>query len=258
MFKQNKFYRSAVVLLVITVLTVSGCARFKAPNKKLDRSIYSPEGTMLTEGQYTVGVRDELEVFVWRCPELDTTAIVRPEDGKITLPLIGDVRAVGLTPKDLAKSISDKMAYYVKEPRVAVGVKKFGDKKVFVLGEVRVQGTYRLDRGDRIIDLIAKANGFSDGALPSCTYVIRGGYDDPKMIRVNLNRFIHRADTSQNIYLAEGDMVYVPRSEIENLNYALRKIFPSMYFAEQLAEIQGDIMAGRWDWAMVWRKMAGN
>jgi len=259
MLKGSKSYRLIILMLVsVMILSGAGCARFKAPHKKLDKSLYNPEGTMLSEGQYTIGVRDELEVFVWRCPELDSTVIVRPEDGMITLPLVGDVKAAGLTPKALAKSVSEKMALYVKEPRIAVGVRKFGDKKVFILGEVRAQGTYRLERGDRLIDLITKANGFSDSALASCTYIIRGGYDDPEMIRVNLSRLIHKGDTSQNVYLLEGDIVYVPCTEIENLNYALRKIFPSMYFAEQLAQIESDIMGGRWDWADVWKKMGKN
>ena len=258
MFKKYRFQRyGTLVLIIMFAVWSAGCARLKAPHKKLGYSVYSPEGTAVRDGQYVIGARDTLEIRIWRCPELDSLQKVRPEDGNITIPLIGDVEASGLTPKELAKVISKRMAEYVKEPRVAVGVKSFGDKKVFVLGEVATQGTFRLDKNDRIIDLIGKAHGFTDAALPKCTYIIRGGYDDPKMIRVNLARLIHKGDITQNVYLMEGDIVYVPQSEIENLNLALRKIFPSMYFAERLATLESNIMAGQFDWAMVWRKMSG-
>jgi len=213
MFKKYRFQRYGLLTLVIIfAIWGAGCARFKAPHKKLDYSIYSPEGTAARNGQYVIGARDTLEIRIWRCSELDSQQQVRPEDGNVTLPLIGDVKASGLTPKELAKAISKRMAEYVKQPRVAVGVKAFGDKKVFLLGEVAMQGTYRLEKNDRIIDLIGKARGFTDSALPKCTYIIRGGYDDPKMVRVNLARLIHKGDITQNVYLMEGDIVYVPQS----------------------------------------------
>ncbi|MFC1548554.1 polysaccharide biosynthesis/export family protein [Candidatus Omnitrophota bacterium] len=246
-----------VVLLMFFLATSAGCSRFASPMGKLDMSLYSPEGTIVAEGQYVIGVRDELRIAVWRCPELERIAIVRPEDGRVTMPLIGEVKAAGLTPKELAQSISDRMKHYVKEPKVAVGVQKFGDKKVFLLGQVMKQGTFRLERGDRMIDLIARAGGFSDNAVKSTSYVIRGGYADHRIVRVNLARLIHKGDVTQNIYLEEGDIIYIPMSELENLNYALRKIFPSMFFAEKLADIQQDIMMGQWDWHAVWMKMAG-
>lgn len=258
MLVKNTFLRSIFTILVaFFIIPVMGCSRFAAPNSKLDKALYSPEGTIAAEGKYIIGVRDELRIAVWRCPELERTVEVRPEDGRITYPLIGDVKAAGLTPKELAQQISNKLAYYVKEPRVAVGVQKFGDKKVYVFGEVLRRGTFRLERGDRIIDLISRAGGFTDNAVLSTTYVIRGGYEESRMIRVNLARLIHKGDLSQNVYLSEGDIVYVPQSEFENINYALRKLFPSMFFAEKLSDIQQDIMDGHFDWHDVWLKMAG-
>ncbi|MDD5633941.1 MAG: polysaccharide biosynthesis/export family protein [Candidatus Omnitrophica bacterium] len=253
MTNRKKFY-SYVILVMMFAVFVSGCGRWNAPKKNLDFSVYSPPGTIASEGKYYIGSRDELEVFVWRCPELDSTVIVRPEDGNITLPLVGDIKAAGLTPKELAESISSKMAAYVKEPRIAVGVKKFGDKKVFILGQVLAQGTYRLEKEDRIIDLISRAGGFTDSAMSSATYVIRGGYNDPKIIRTNVARLIKKGDISQNIYLMEGDIIYVPETEIEDLNYVFRKLFPSLFFAEKLANLQQSIINGSWDWAQVWRK----
>ncbi|NQT33010.1 MAG: polysaccharide biosynthesis/export family protein [Candidatus Omnitrophica bacterium] len=243
------------VFVLLLALSTAGCARFKAPKHKLDYSVYSPEGSIASEGQYVIGVRDELDVLIWRCPELDATVTVRPEDGKITLLLIGDVKAAGKTPKEIADVVSEKLAYYVKEPRVAVGVKKFGKKKVFILGQVLMQGSFELDKSARILDLIARAGGFNDNAIPSTTFIVRGGYSNPQIIRVNIARLIHKADTSQNIYLEEGDLMFVPEQEIERINYLLRKVFPSLFFAEKLAQLQQNIMAGAYDWSHVWDKI---
>jgi polysaccharide export outer membrane protein len=247
--------RAGTVVLLLGML--SGCSRFQAPATRLDYDVYNPEGSVSSRGQYVIGVRDEIEVLVWRCPELDQTVVVRPEDGMVTIPLIGDVKAAGLTPKELAEKISNRLAYYVKEPRVAVGVKQFGSKKVFIMGQVLANGTYKLERGDRMIDLITRAGGFTDNAVPSTTYIVRGGYEEHEVIRVNLGRLLHKGDMTQNVYLEEGDIVYVPMSELENLNYALRKVFPSMFFAEKLADLKRDIMGGAFDWHEVWLKMAG-
>ncbi|MBD3296779.1 MAG: hypothetical protein GF392_05370 [Candidatus Omnitrophica bacterium] len=246
-----------VAALVLLLGALSGCSRFQAPSTRLDYDVYNPEGSVSSRGQYVIGVRDEIEVLVWRCPELDQIVVVRPEDGMVTIPLIGDVKASGLTPRELAEKISSRLAYYVKEPRVAVGVKQFGSKKVFIMGQVLANGTYKLERGDRMIDLITRAGGLTDNAVPSTTYIVRGGYEEHSIIRVNLGRLLHKGDMTQNVYLEEGDIVYVPMSELENLNYALRKIFPSMFFAEKLADLQRDIMDGAFDWHDVWLKMAG-
>ncbi|MFQ5952959.1 MAG: polysaccharide biosynthesis/export family protein [Candidatus Omnitrophota bacterium] len=259
MFKKNGLHKSILMLLAVSALiSNSGCARFSKPTRPLEYSTYAPEGTITEKGEYVIGVRDELDISVWRCPELESAVTVRPETGKITLPLIGHVKAIGLTPRELAKAISKKMAFYVKDPRVAVGVRKIGDKKVFLLGQVLKQGAYRLERGDRVINLITLAGGFTKDAVPSCTHIVRGGYEGSEIIRVNLSRLIHNADISQNVYLKEGDIVFVPESEIAQYNFVLQKIFPSMFFADKLADLKVDIMDGQFDWHDLWVKAAGD
>lgn len=248
----------ALVLVVLMTCGLTGCARFQAPNRKLSLKTYNAEGAMSESGQYLIGVRDELEVIVWRCPELNATVDVRSEDGRITLPLIGDVEAKGLSPQQLADSISDKMAFYVKDPRIAVRVTGFGDKKVALLGQVMRAGTFRLPKGGRILDLLSDSGGFNDNAMKCGAYIVRGDYYDSRIIRVNLARLVHQGDKTQNVLLEDGDMVYIPEQEIENLNYALRKIFPSMYFAERLNDLKNNIMTGGYDWHQVFAYMSGN
>ncbi|MGB2600090.1 MAG: polysaccharide biosynthesis/export family protein [Candidatus Omnitrophota bacterium] len=255
----NKSPYKFAILFLIAVFFVSnaGCARFLKPTKPLEYSLYSPEGAVpIKGGEYVIGGRDTLDVAVWRCPELSVKVTVRPDDGRITLPLIGEIKATGQTPRELAQTISQKMAHYVKDPRVAVGVLKIGDKKVFVMGQVLRQGAYRLDRSDRLIDIITQAGGFTSNAVPSCTHIVRGGYKNPEVVRVNLSRLIRKGDVSQNVYLMEGDIVYIPENEIEQVNYLLRKVFPSMFFAEKLNDLKQNIMQGGFDWHEVWAKMS--
>ncbi len=256
MNKKSLCFRALAYMLIVVFLAGStGCSRFAAPAGKLAYDTYNPKAAVTPGGQYFMGARDEIEIIVWRCPELSTVVEVRPEDGSITMPLIGDVKATGLTPGELAKKIGEKMKYYVKRPRVAVRIKKFGEKKVFLLGQVFSPGAYRMSKGDRIIDLISRAGGLNDNAIPSTTYIIRGGYEEHKIVRVNLGRLIYKGDVTQNVYLMEGDIVFVPVNELENLNYGLRKIFPSMYFAEKLATLQRNIMSGGFDWGnAMWSK----
>ncbi len=252
--KKKYIFTILVFVSAFFCLSVSGCSRMAVPNKPLDYEIYSPPGTISGEGQYIIGLRDELEVLIWRCPELDSEVTVRAEDGNITLPLIGDVKAEGKTPRQLAEVIGKKMARFVKEPRIAVGVKKFGEKKVILLGEVMGPGAYRVERGDRIIDLISRAGGFTEYAIPSATYVVRGGYEKAEVIRVNMGRLIHEADLSQNIYLMENDIVVVPESEIQNYNFALQQLFPSFYFADRVANLRNTIMDRGFDWHEVFKR----
>lgn len=242
---------------LIAVLSLSGCTRMAAPNYKLSAATYNLDGALNAAGQYVIGPRDEIELTVWKCPELTTRAMVRPADGMVSLPLIGDVKASGLSPQELADVVGEKISYYVKQPRLMIKVIKMGEKKVFIFGEVLRPGVFKLDKGDRVVDLLAMAGGFNDNALKSGAYVIRGGYSDSKVIRINLGRLIHKGDMTQNVFLEEGDVIYIPMQEIENLNYALRKIFPSMYFAERLNDLKTNIMAGGYDWHEVWLKMAG-
>ena len=250
----NKF---SVFVVLLLIMFLTGCSRMAVPNKPLDFNVYNPPGTISGEGQYVVGVRDELEIIVWRCPELDSEVVVRPEDGNITLSLIGDVKAAGRTPQQLAEAIGKKLAYFVKEPRVAVGVKKFGEKKVVLMGEVYGQGAYKLERGDRIIDLISRAGGYTKYAIPSCTFIVRGGYEKAEIIRVNLGRLIYQGDLSQNVYLMENDIVYVPEAEIQNYNLALQQLFPSFYFAERISSLKNQVMTDGFDYHEVFKKIKG-
>ncbi len=95
-------------------------------------------------GEYTIDIRDVLEISVWQSEELNKTVKVRP-DGKISFPLVGDLKVKGLTPAQASKQLENLLAFYIKEPKVSVGITESGGKKVFVLGEVAHPGAYVIE-----------------------------------------------------------------------------------------------------------------
>ncbi|MBU1853386.1 MAG: polysaccharide export protein [Candidatus Omnitrophica bacterium] len=164
--------------------------------------------------EYMIGARDILEISVWQCEELCKEIKVRP-DGKISFPLVGDIKAHGLTPTELAEELTERLAIYVKEPKVSVGVKEFSGKKVFVLGEVANPGVYTLEHEAKIIDLISMAGGYTEDAILQSAKVIRGEPKEENVIIVDLVSLIERGDIDYNVFIREGDIVYIPKAFIE-------------------------------------------
>lgn len=121
---------------------------------------------------YTIGSDDVLTVNVWHEPEVSRSVPVRP-DGKISLPLIGDVQAAGLTPTDLKNELEVKFAKYLTNPAVSVIVSKIRSQRVNVLGQVYRPGTYPLIPPMSVIDAIATAGGLKEFARPNKIYVLR-------------------------------------------------------------------------------------
>ncbi|MBI4614088.1 MAG: polysaccharide export protein [Planctomycetes bacterium] len=181
-----------------------------------------PEG-----GDYTVRMGDELEVRVYDQPDLSVTAPVRP-DGKMSLPLVGDVLAAGRTVEDLKDEIASRLSKFVLEPQVSVIVHKFAGTRVLVLGEVKTPGAKSLPRNARVLDALAAAEGpriaetgFGAFAGPdlSRAYLVRGG----RVLGVDFRRLLEDADSTQNILVAEGDFIYLP-SSFENEVFVLGEV----------------------------------
>lgn len=173
--------------------------------------------------EYTIGDGDVLYISVWQEETLSQEVIVRP-DGRISFPLVGDVPAVGLTFSELSEELTKKLNEYIKVPVVSISLRKLGGKKVIVLGEVKVPGVYSVTGGRTVLEAIALANGFTEDAVLSSVIVIQGGLQNPKGMRINLDRAINKLDMSQNIVLQPEDIIYVPRKFIANINYYLEKI----------------------------------
>jgi polysaccharide export outer membrane protein len=151
-----------------------------------------------------------LAVNVWKEPDLTRSVPVRP-DGKITLPLIGDLRASGRTPVQLQGDIRQGLLTYLSNPEVTVMVQEAKSQKFNILGQVEHPGSYPLSRSMTVLDAIAVAGGFRDFAKTGKIYVLRFGPDgSPMRMEFNYKKVIKGSDLSQNVELQPRDTVVVP------------------------------------------------
>ena len=154
---------------------------------------------------YSIGSGDVLFIRVWR--EMDFTGPypVRP-DGKITIPLVGDMQATGLTPERLGEQLKQALAEYINSPDVSVSLQQVNSKKFFITGEVVRPGEYTLLAPTRVFEALANASGFRDFANKKKIVIIRGA----ERIRFNYTDVLKGKNLDQNIYLENGDTIVVP------------------------------------------------
>jgi len=161
------------------------------------------------EGEYRIGPEDLLDISVWNNPPLNRTAPVRP-DGMISLPLLNDVHAAGLTPMQLRDQITKRLNEYMPYPEVSVIVREVNRFKVSVLGEVRKPGRFDFKSKATVLDAIALAGGLSDYAARSRIVIIRQQDNGAtKRIPVNYNKIVS-ASSDDDFFLQPGDVVVVP------------------------------------------------
>ena len=158
---------------------------------------------------YLIGAEDRLNISVWKEPELTQTVPVRP-DGNISLPLISDVRAVGLTPMQLAAHITARFKQYLAEPRVTVIVTEINSRRFYILGEVARPGAFPLLPNMTVLQALSTAGGFRDFANPSKIYVLRNENGAAKKYPFNYKQVIAGKRVEQDIELKPGDTVVVP------------------------------------------------
>jgi polysaccharide biosynthesis/export protein len=157
---------------------------------------------------YVIGADDTLHISVWKEPDLTETLPVRP-DGKISLPLLNDVTAAGLTPTQLADAISAKLKKYLSDPRVTVVVTAMNSQRIYVLGEVTHTGTMALQPNMTVLQALASA-GFTQFANTKGIYVLRTENGKQQKIPVNYKAMLKGASIDQNLVLKPGDTIVVP------------------------------------------------
>lgn len=159
---------------------------------------------------YVIGVADGLMISVWKEPELSKSVPVRP-DGMITLPLIGEIKAAGLTPLQLQAQITSALDKVMSDPQVVVMVEAVNSLSYNVMGQVLKPGYYPLARPLSILDAIALSGGFRDFAKQGKIYILRplpnGGH---KKILFNYKQVIKGRNMAQNIMVQPGDTIVVP------------------------------------------------
>ncbi len=159
---------------------------------------------------YRIGIDDELQISVWKEPDLSSAVTVRP-DGMITLPLINDIRVEGLSTKDLQSLLEQKLKGFVNEPQVTIIVHLMRSRKVYLIGSVARQGPFPLTGNMTVLQLISEAGGLGPFAKSGSIHVLRTVNGRQIRIPFNYKKAI-RGETGKNedILLAPGDMVVVP------------------------------------------------
>jgi polysaccharide biosynthesis/export protein len=162
-------------------------------------------GAAVDPRTYVIGAEDVLAIKVWREPDFSSNYGVRP-DGKITIPLVGDLQAAGLTPQRLSDQLEQALSEYINKPDVTVTIQQVNSKKFFLTGEVYRPGEYPLVTPTRIFDALSNAGGFRDFANKKKIILIRGN----ERYRFNYQDVLKGRNLGQNIFLENGDTVVVP------------------------------------------------
>jgi len=163
-----------------------------------------------SDSSYVIGANDVLAINVWKEPDISRSVPVR-SDGKISLPLVGELQAGGQTPQQLEQEITKRLQSYISEPEVTVIVTDSKSQKVNILGMVVRPGAYLLTSSTTVLDAIAMAGGFKDFAKQKSIYVLRQAPDGTqKRIPFNYKDVIKGKNAEQNVRLQAGDTVVIP------------------------------------------------
>jgi polysaccharide export outer membrane protein len=162
------------------------------------------------DDSFVIGNDDVLAINVWKEPDISRSIPVR-SDGKISLPLVGEVQAAGLTPLKLETDIAVRLKNFISEPEVTVMVQQVNSQKFNILGQVARPGSYVIANSPTVLDAIALAGGFRDFAKQKSIYVLRqaGGGKDARL-QFNYKDVSQGKNMSQNIKLQPGDTIIVP------------------------------------------------
>jgi polysaccharide export outer membrane protein len=159
--------------------------------------------------EYLIGPEDVLDVLVWKnCPDLCRTVPVRP-DGKVSLPLVNDVQAAGLTPMDLRRQLTEHLSEFLPSPEVSVIVREVHNFKVAVVGAVKMPGDYELKSPATVLELIARAQGLTEFANRDKVVVLRQNGATTTRIPFNYRKVAEGHD-QDNFYVRSGDIIVVP------------------------------------------------
>lgn len=183
-----------------------------APASTSASSAPSPQPSAVKphDDSFIIGNDDHLLIDVWKEPEVSRSLPVR-SDGRISLPLVGEVQATGRTPLQLEKEITEKLRSYIKDPEVTVMVEQINSQKYNIVGQVSRPGSYSVTLTTTVLDAIANAGGFRDFAKKKGIYILRtGSTGTPTRIPFNYKDVIEGKNPEQNIRLQPNDTIVVP------------------------------------------------
>ena len=169
-----------------------------------------PTASKAHDNTFVIGNDDVLAINVWKEPDISRSIPVR-SDGKISLPLVGEVQATGQTPLKLEQEIASRLKSYIGEPEVTVIVQQINSQKFNILGQVTRPGSYPIANAATVLDAIAVAGGFRDFAKQKSIYILRQNADGTQArLRFNYKEVVKGDNPAQNIKLQPRDTIVVP------------------------------------------------
>jgi polysaccharide export outer membrane protein len=192
---------SILLLLGWATALGAGCASRALPPP--------PEPDPMDLDEYVIGPSDNLQIHVWKNPELSVNVLVR-NDGKISVPLLDDVQAAGLTPLELKEVLTESLREFVTNPDITVTVSAMNSHQVFLMGEVGRQGPLPLSRHLRVLDALASAGGFSTFADKNDVRILRRTPQGIVEYQFDYDAYLAGDAPESNLLLQRGDTIVVP------------------------------------------------
>jgi polysaccharide export outer membrane protein len=194
---------AATLLAALAVSGPATLAQSASPTDAVTSAVPTPAG-------YVIGVDDVLSVLVWNEKDMSADVMVRP-DGRISLPLLKEVEAVGLTPEQLSARLAEVVAQFLNDPpQVTVMVKEIKSRKVYVLGEVARPGVVPLNVDMNVLQVLSASGGLLEWAKKGDIVVVRTDKGVETRLKFNYNDAIKGKNPKQNVMLQPGDLVVVP------------------------------------------------
>jgi polysaccharide export outer membrane protein len=209
--KMSKRWLALVFFLALTIPSQAQERQTTGPARaaKVTDSKETAATQATDDPNYVIGAQDVLDISVWKEPEITRTVPVRP-DGKISLPLLNDVQAAGLTPVQLAAQITESLKKYVTKPQVTVIVSQINSQRIYILGEVTRPGAYPLLPGMNVLQALSSAGGFTQFAKVSKIYVSRQHGGKQEKYPFDYKNVAGGKHPEENIVLKTGDTIVVP------------------------------------------------
>ncbi len=193
-------------VLVIGAFFLSGCASTEPVAQ------VSAAPSLSTE--YLIGPGDNLKIFVWQNPDLSVSLPVRP-DGKISMPLVEDLQAVGKTPTQLSRDIETRLSEYIKTPQVNIIVTGFVgtfDEQIRVVGKAAQPRALSYRKDMTLLDVMIEVGGLAEGAAGNRARVVRSYGGHPREIKVRIDDLLNKGKISANLKMMPGDVLIIPES----------------------------------------------
>lgn len=206
-----KIVLSSIIKCLLFLIIVCGIGFFQQSMAadKTEASSKEPKQEMAADPSYIIGPMDVLEIQVWKEPDFSRQVLVRP-DGKITLPLIGDILASGMNTMGLKALLSEKLEDFVSKPEVTVIVLESRSKNFYIIGKITRPGTYPLNPDMTVLQAISVAGGLAEWADKDSIRIIRRSGGKEEILPFDYNKVITGKKLEQNILLKPNDTIIVP------------------------------------------------